>query len=332
MAYESSVDLARTLPALAGELYPEDEVIVVDNGSSDGLMELMAAEMPQARLESPGVNLGFAAAVNRGSAVAGGELIVILNPDAKPEAGWGEAIRRPLVEHPDWTAWMALVTFREGDRSLVNTLGNPVHFTGIVWAGGYGTEVGEAGSAREVPTASGACLAIRRTDWDALDGFPEDFFLYHEDVDLSVRIRSRGGRVGLEPTAVVDHNYEFGRNSAKWRWLERNRWAMNIRSYPGPLLLLLAPALLITEFALVLVSIRGGWFRQKLLSWFDLIRWMPRLLRERRALRRQRTIPASEFAAILTSRLDSPFLPPAVRSGPIAFGLDVYWRMVKSLL
>jgi GT2 family glycosyltransferase len=331
VAYQSAPDLARTLPALIVELRDGDELIVINNSPGDGLEDALADLLAGARVERL-ENPGFAAAANRGAAVATGDVVVILNPDAKPEPGWGEAIRRPHVHCPEWTAWMGLVTCMEVGERCINSFGNPIHFTGLVWAGGHGLPLSEAGRAREVPTASGACLAMRREDWLSFGGFPEHYFLYHEDVDLSVRIRSRGGAIGIEPSALVDHDYEFAGGSAKWRWLERNRWAMNIRNFPGSLLLLLAPALLATEIAILFAAARGGWLGQKLASWGDLLRWFPRLLRERRDLARQRTISSAEFAAVLTSRIDSPFLPASVRSGLLAGVVDSYWRLVKAVL
>ena len=85
---------------------------------------------------------------------------------------------------------------------------------------------------------------------------PEPFFLYQEDVDLSLRLRLAGGTIGIEPAARVDHDYEFAKGPAKWRYLERNRWAMILRTYPLALLLLLTPALLATEIALFAIAHR----------------------------------------------------------------------------
>src|SRR5882757_7830738 len=106
--------------------------------------------------------------------------------------------------------------------------------------------------------------------------------MYHEDVDLSIRLRLQGGTVGIEPRAVVEHDYEFGASAGhKWRWLERNRLAFLVRDY--------APALLATELALLAVSSRGGWGAQKLAANGEALRWLPRLLRERRRIQRERT-------------------------------------------
>jgi GT2 family glycosyltransferase len=156
--------------------------------------------------------------------------------------------------------------------------------------------------------------------------------MYHEDVDLSVRLRMAGGTVGIEPTAVVAHDYDFSASPDKWRWLERNRLAFLVRTYPGPLLALLAPALLATELALLPVAAAGGWGRQKLRANREFASWLPRLLRERRALQRQRAVSAAEFASWLTPDLDSDLISPLVRSWPARLLLRGYWRLVRALV
>jgi len=330
VAWNSRAELGRTLPALLPELGEGDELIIVDNDSGDGTAATVAELAPPAHLVQTGRNAGFAAACNIGAAGARGDLLVILNPDAAPLPGWGEAIRRPWVEERGWAAWQALVADKGGTR--INSAGNPVHFTGIVWAGGHGRPISEAPPAGEVPALSGACLAIPHRTWEEVGGFPERFFLYHEDVDLSLRLRLRGGALGIEPAAIVDHDYEFGAREHKWRWLERNRWAFLIRVYPAALLALLAPALLATELALIPVAIAGGWGRQKLAATADVVRWLPRLLRERRQVQASREVSAARFAAWLTADLDSPFISSASRSAPVRFALRAYWRAVRLLL
>jgi GT2 family glycosyltransferase len=330
VAYESRDDLAKTLPALLRELGDDDELIVVDNKPGDGSVELARELSPQARIVSPGRNTGFAGGANCGAEVAQGDLLVLLNPDAVPQPGWGEAIRRPWEGERGWAAWQALVA--DGAMEAINSAGNPIHFTGIVWAGRHGRPLGEAPSPGEVAAASGACLAVRVEEWRRVGGFPPEFFMYHEDVDLSVRLRMAGGTVGIEPTAVVAHDYDFSASADKWRWLERNRLAFIVRTYPGPLLALLTPALLATELALVPVAAAGGWGRQKLQANREFVSWLPRLLRERRALQRQRKISAAEFAAALTPDLDSDLISPLVRFWPARLLLRGYWLLVLQLL
>jgi GT2 family glycosyltransferase len=319
------------LPALAAQLDDGDELIVVDNDSSDGTADAVRELAPEAIVIDAGANLGFAAGSNRGASAASGELLCFLNPDAVPAPGFREAIERPLAEGRSWAAWQGLVT-ADGGR-VVNTRGGVVHFTGIAWAGGAGEPLPPEGPIEGEPGfVSGACLAIPRATFEGIGGFADAFFLYHEDVDLSLRLRLGGRRLGVEPAARVEHAYEFGKGPTKWRHLERNRWATLIRTYPTPLLALLAPALAATELALLPVSAAGGWFGQKLLAWGDTLRAMGRLLRERRRIQATRTTGAAQFARALAADLDSPYLGRAGRSRVLRGALRAYWSVVLRLL
>jgi GT2 family glycosyltransferase len=331
VAWNSGPELRRLLPPLLAELREGDELIVVDNDSPDDSAAVVAELAPRARVVTMGRNRGFAGGVNVGASAATGDLLVILNPDAIPQPGWGEAIRRPWREGRGWSAWQGLVA--QGDGRTINSADNPVHFTGLVWSGMHDEPIAAAPGPGEVVSLSGACLAVPLEVWRRHGGFAPHYFMYHEDVDLALRLRLAGEMTAIEPTAVVAHDYEFTASAGnKYRWLERNRLAMLVRLYPGSLLLLLAPALLATEAALLLAAVAGGWGGQKLRANIEVVAWLPRLLRERRAIERQRTISASDFAAALTPDLDSPFIPAIARSGPARLLLRTYWRLVRSVL
>jgi GT2 family glycosyltransferase len=327
VTFNSRASVSASLPALVAQLRDGDELVLVDNASSDDTVAAVRAIAPRARLVQTGRNAGFAAGANAGARAAGGDVLVFLNPDATPAPGFVDAI---AAAGERWTAWMGLVTAEAG--RVINTSGGVVHFTGIAWAGGAGAPAAAPGAAREVAFLSGACLAIGRADWERLGGFAEGYFMYQEDVDLSLRLRLGGGRLGVEPAAAVDHEYEFAKGAAKWRLLERNRWATLIRCYPGSLLALLAPALLATEVALLAVAAAGRWLPEKLAAAGDTVRALPSLLRERRAIQATRRIGAAEFAAALTPDLDSPFLGRAGRSRLLRRGLRAYWRAVLAAL
>ncbi|UJA19016.1 glycosyltransferase family 2 protein [Thermoleophilia bacterium SCSIO 60948] len=325
--------IGATLRAVASELEPGDELIVCDNASADDTVASAREAAPEASVIETGANLGFPAACNLGAERARGDLLCFLNPDAVVQPGFRAAIVAPAAEPDGPGAWQALVTSEGG--GVVNTRGGVVHFTGIAWAGGAGEPV--PGSTREIAASepgfvSGAALAIGRDLFAELGGFAAGFFLYHEDVDLSLRVRLAGRRLAVAPDARVDHDYDFDKGLAKWRHLERNRWATIVRTYPGALLALLAPALLATELALLAVAAAGGWLPQKLGAAGDLARSLPRLLRERRTIAATRRVSASEFASGLTPGLDSPYLGAAARLPLLGGGLRVYWRVVRAVL
>jgi GT2 family glycosyltransferase len=331
VTYDSAAAVARCMPRLVEQLAPGDELIVVDNASRDGTLEAVRTAAPGARVLAQTRNLGFAAGANAGATAAAGDLLLFLNPDAEPAPGFVEAIRGPAQDDRGWAGWMGLVTMDGGTR--INTSGGIIHFTGIAWSGEAQRPVAAAppGSA-DVPFLSGTCLAVPRSDWERLGGFPEAFFMYCEDVDISLRARLAGGRLGIEPAARVDHDYDFAKGAAKWRRLERNRWAVLLRDYPGPLLALIAPALLATEIALLAVAAAGGWLPAKLLAGVDTLRALPRLLRERRAVQATRTVSAAKFARSLTPDLDSAYLGRAATLAPLRWALRGYWRLVTAAL
>lgn len=329
VAHDSLTELRRALPPLLAQLSPDDELIVVDNASHDGLASCLSELAPTGRLVTSPRNVGFAAGANLGGATATGDVLLFLGPDAVVETGWAAAMR--AAADGRWAGWMALVTL--GDGSTINTSGGVLHFTGIGWAGQLEQPLATAPSQpSEVGFLSGASLAIPRATWHEVGGFAEQYFMYCEDVDLSLKLRLRGGRLGVIPDARVVHDYAFLKDVRKWRLLERNRWATIVRTYPAPLLVLVMPALIATELVIWVVAIRGGWSRMKALATLDVIRWLPRLVSERRVIQAGRSVRAGEFAAGMSAELDSPYLGWTGRNSVIAPLLGAYWRVVRALL
>jgi N-acetylglucosaminyl-diphospho-decaprenol L-rhamnosyltransferase len=318
----------RLLDELSRQRAPGDEVIVVDNAATiGGTPDVRGHPTVDRVLEMP-TNGGFSRAANAGAQVARGDAVLLLNPDSVPARGCLDALRRPPA---DWDAWMGVVTLADVER--INTAGGESHFLGFSWAGRLGEPVSSLPQ-DPYPTGflSGACMAVRRDAWRAVGGLPGHFFLYCEDVDLSHRLRLAGRQFGVVPAARMAHDYVFDKGAYKWRHLERNRWAMILRTYPGPLLALVLPALLVCEPALLLVAVASGWAPSKLLAWLDVIAWLPRMPAERRRVREMAVVSPRVFAAGLTASLDSEFLGRPGRSRPLRGAVAAYWRLVTALL
>src|SRR3954454_2339957 len=96
--------IGRCVESVLSELQPGDELIVADNGATDGTLEVVRSLAPDAKLLELGENLGFAGGCNAGAAVATGELLVLLNPDTVVAAGFREGILRPLRDGRGWQA------------------------------------------------------------------------------------------------------------------------------------------------------------------------------------------------------------------------------------
>lgn len=331
VTWNSAGDIEAALRPLQTELREGDELIVVDNDSRDGCADRVAELAPEAHLIRNSENVGFVIGVNQGARAASGDLLVLLNPDAQVQPGWRDGIELPYIEERGWGAWQALITSDGGSR--INSDGNVMHYTGICWAGHAGRPIREAASQpTEIGYASGACLAISRQLWHELGGFPERLFMYGDDADISLLVRLRGLKVGVEPSARVEHDYEFDKGPAKWCYLERSRHAFILRCYPGALLVLLLPTLIATELAIGLAALRAGWLVEKIRALWDVACWLPGLLRERRRIQAERAISTRAFAAHLAAELDSDFLGPISTSRPVNTLLKANWRLISGLL
>jgi GT2 family glycosyltransferase len=206
-----------------------DEFILVDNGSSPAEAAMIDAFAEQDRrmtvLRGQG-NVGFARAVNMGVSVAHGEVIVVLNPDAFLERNCIRILHRSLRAQTVPTLVGARVMNLDGSeqrgsrRGEVTPVTSLLSLTGLArrvpaWQGFEVHHEDDPAPSRgvPVPTISGACFAIRRSDFLALDGFDTGYFLHVEDVDLCWRLRQSGGEVLFEPRARVVH---LGSTSRVW--------------------------------------------------------------------------------------------------------------------
>jgi N-acetylglucosaminyl-diphospho-decaprenol L-rhamnosyltransferase len=331
VTYNCASYVGETLAALAPQLRPDDELVVVDNASRDGTVEAVTQAAPGARVVRQNRNLGFAGGCNTGAASGVGPLILFLNPDARPAPGCLDALRATAHERPRWGAWQALVTMRGGGE--INTAGNVVHFLGVSWAGLCRESLARAPREPvEVGYASGTALVVRREAWEQLGGFDERYFMYCEDLDLGLRLWLSGRGVGVAPSARVEHDYAFHKGAGKWFLLERNRWWTVLATYPGSLLVLLLPALIATEGVMLVTAARHGWLRQKLRAQAAVACGLPATVARRRSVQSRRQVSAAAFARHLSADLDNPYLGGLVRVKPLAAAQRLYWRLVLGLL
>ena len=186
---------------------PRFELIVVDNGSDRDPGELVAGRS-NVRVLRPGRNLGFGAAVNRGAAEAGGDLILLLNTDAVPEPGALDALVEGMVNHPDAAG---LAPRLLGADDAAQAAWQLRRLPTLRTLAGYCCFVEPAplpepaaGASVEQPAA--CALLLRRSAFESAGAMDERFWpAWFEDVDLARRLADRGERVLYWPEAVFRH-------------------------------------------------------------------------------------------------------------------------------
>jgi GT2 family glycosyltransferase len=329
VTHQSCEHLPGLAEILKEQLRDDDELVIVDNASTDGTPEAARSLGEGVRVLETGENLGFAGGCHFGADATQAPLLLFLNPDCRPEAECLDPLRRAAAAHPDWGAWQAAVLLEDG---RINTSGGVVHYLGIGWAGGCERPASELpADDAEIAFPSGAAMVVRREAWIALGGLDPEYFMYGEDLDLGLRLWLSGYRVGLVPAARVTHGYEFDKGLSKWFWLERNRWRTVLSVYPGAVLAVVTPAMLAAELGLLAIAARNGWLRAKLRAQAATIRALPRTLVRRRRVQQTRRISASSFAGHLSPSLESPYLAGA-ESHWLSLPQALYWRLVRRAL
>lgn len=232
------------LDALRAQSVVPDEIVVVDNASTDGSPEVIADAYPGVRLIRQVTNTGFAAGANTGIRASSGELVVTLNNDTVPAPGWLAALVVPFAANPRLGSTMSTMLFAHAPDRIASA-GLRVTRGGVAFDDLLGYRfTARHTSPRRIFGPSAGAAAYRRTLFDDAGYFDEAFFMYLEDVDLAWRARLRGWESLHVPLATVSHVYSAaaGQGSAlKSFHLARNHlWTLR-KNYPGALARRFAP-------------------------------------------------------------------------------------------
>lgn len=200
--------LAACLNSLRAQTYPDFEVILVDNGSSDGSLDYVQRAFPQVRIIANATNVGFAAGCNQAVAADQSEFIVMLNNDTMVEPTWLEELVRAV--QADDRLGMAASKMLFADRpNMINSAGICIDRACIAWDrfGGLDDSWPDSNRATEIFGPCAGAALYRRSMLEDVGLFDEQFFMYLEDVDLAWRSQSRGWRCIYVPSARLYHKH-----------------------------------------------------------------------------------------------------------------------------
>jgi GT2 family glycosyltransferase len=278
--------LAECLPPLLAQTFTDFEVILVDNGSTDGSAAWVQTHFPCVRIIRNPTNLGFAPANNQAIRATQAEFIALLNNDTRAAPEWLQTLVQVMCADPQ-IGMVASKILLADNPDTVDSAGIAIDRAGIAWGlgGGEPDRPVEPAPVVEVFGASGGAAFYRRAMLDEIGLLDEDFFAYLEDVDLAWRAQWAGWRCVYAPAAVVLHHHSA--TSAripelKSRLLGRNKIWLLAKNYPFPHLLLYFPVILLFELMSIGYAWRQGRLRSALAGRWAAWRLLPVMIARRR--------------------------------------------------
>ncbi len=282
VVYNGEDHISSCVQSILSQTYPAFDLTVVDSASEDATLDRVphSAHVRTLRLQD---NVGFATAVNIGLRATESKYVALVNPDVRVSKDWLFPLIQEMEAQENIGAAMPKI-FLEGRDRTINSDGGRMSFLGFAWAGHNGRPDGGNSQTVNVPYASGAALLLRREAVSEVGQLDSSYFLYHEDVDLGLRLWRAGYRSVCVRRASVSHDYAPWRHLQKIALLEENRWATILKNFSLQTLVKALPFLLLAEAMVVVYCLQRKQLWLKIVGMARLLQRLPAILRERRRL------------------------------------------------
>lgn len=313
LSYHSEPYLDDVVSSLKKITYPHDrlELVIVDNphpefGLSvpfieENVLPLSGKEIPHVTVLPQTENLGFGRGNNIGVewAVAQGfDYVFFHNNDGFMAANSLEPLVEALEGDRTIGAAQSLMLLHP-ETDLINSSGNSFQYLGFGFCNEYRVPLAsvQLPAVKEVAYASGAALLVRTDLIREYGAWDPDFWMYHEDLEWSFRLRVAGYKIVLVRDSIFYHKYQFSRSITKFYWMERNRFAVLLMYFNYATLAVLFPMLLAMELGLIAFAIKGGWWseRRKVYAYWSKSEHWKMWLKKRHRIQAMKTISDREL-------------------------------------
>ncbi len=288
--------------------YRNLEVIVVDNISKDNSHKKCKEKFQNITLIENEQNLGYCGGNNVGIKHAGGEFLVILNPDVIVETDWlnrlldafrkyGEGLYQPKI----------LATT---NHNIIISAGNMIQLFGFGYSRGKGeNDVGQYEKDEKVGYASGTCLFSSSNVFKKIGNFDSFLFAYHDDLDLCWKGRLKGIKSFYVHKSIVYHpleGYSFKWNSFKYFLMERNRIYCLNKNFSRKTIFKMLPSLILVDIAITLFYLKKGFISAKIKANIDILKNSKTILKNHSMIQKSRIINDSELIKEFTNKIEIP--------------------------
>jgi GT2 family glycosyltransferase len=294
--------LNECLSVLSDQTYSPYEIIVVDNGSTDGSGDFLSQNFPHVKLVQLTENHGFAGGNAKGLEVAKGEYIALLNNDTRAEKDWLEALIQPMLDDPAIGICASKLIVTATGR--LESAGDGLTTWGVGLKRGFEQDPGIYTAKGHVFGASAAACLYRRKMLDAIGFLDSDFFFNDEDTDLNFRAQLGGWKCIYVPNAIVYHrvNATIGRMSDLHVYYHaRNLEFLWLKNMPTGLMLRYAHHKLLQEIgSFCYLCLRQGKWKAFFKAKRDALRLLPTMLKKRQLIQEKRKVPNWYIQSLLT--------------------------------
>lgn len=331
--------LAECRDSLLGQTYSNFQVYIVDNASSEDSRRAIAEIYPEAKILERGDG-NYSAANNLGLKQAlfdGAEIMVIANMDTAFKEDWlAELVSGLESDSKVGIAQSKILVYpANGEKAKINSLGNCLHFLGFGFTSSYLEGDREIQGYPEIKGyASGCSLAMKKEVLEKIGGYNEEYYMYHDDVEVGCKTKLAGYKIILTPKSICYHKFEFSRSVKKIYFMERNRFLFIFSFYELTTILVIIPALLIMELGQLVFALVRGWWPEKLKAYAYFLRsssWR-KLLAERKKIQSSRVVVDKYFvqdlvSEIFSQEIDNPILKKI--ANPF---FKAYWKIAKKFI
>ncbi len=342
--------LARALDAVISQSYNRENlmlVIVYNGPRKDGLSELKFIQsevdykkdtLPETVVLTPDSNIGFSAGNNFGARYAvlhGADYIFLHNADGYLADNAIQKMVEVMGLDREIGECQPLICLYP-ETELINSFGNAFHYLGFGYCSNYRErKTNDYLQVYSIGYTSGAAAFMRADLLKEFGYWDEDFFLYHEDTEYSIRLKLLGYKISLAAQAIFYHQYDFSNKPNKFFWIERNRHALKLLFYKWPTIILLLPLEILFNLGLIIVSVIQGWHRELFnvyAYWCNPKNWSS-WLKKRKIIQTKRKISdrqllASTHTTVGIADLKIPFIVRIFAN--IVF--TIYWFLLKILI
>jgi GT2 family glycosyltransferase len=348
LCYGNLRHLSEVVSSWAEQEYPKDRtaIVMIPNGSPDGIADVIRSEvLPRAGKDLPnelvlldnGENGGFAAGNNQGIRWAqdnGYDYVYLNNGDLKLDPHTISHVVDMAESDDNVGAVQSLVLFWD-DHEKVNTTGGMIHIGGYGYARDNGRQLSEIDrkDGEEIMYPSGAATLYRVSALNKVGLLEEGFFMYHEDLELGLRLRIAGFKNLLSMKSRTFHDYQFSRNPKKFQWMETYRWVVMVAYLKPMSVLLWIPFAVFIELGSWAMSIKGGWVGSKWKSFCDINRVSTiKLIHKIKSRQRQvRVIKDRDWLRDVTGKIEDQETESTLMRVANAV-IDPLWRLVRTVI